>query len=737
MTATDTRFDQLRSLFSAELEERVRALSAGLLQLEQSRGDESARGSIFDALFREAHSLKGASRMVRLDHIERLAHTLESALDTVRKRGAVPPPAWFDALQRATDVFTLLDQPGATPPPDFEILLITLSATPEPASAAVQANTAERRPEPIMDPAVEPVREPAPEPTATTTAATRTTSVRVSTTKLDALLAEAGELSVTQLRVARRLAELRELERDLSAARREARQARLAPAPSGDPDWIVDRVAQIIGRFRDDAAQLALVTQSIQSEVMTSRLLPVSTITHGCERVVRDMTRGDEKEARLVLEGTDTEIDRKILEELQDPLIHLLRNAVDHGIEPADVRAAAGKPRAGTIRVSARQVGDTVRFEVADDGAGLDAERLRAAAVRKGLLTQEQGAALDENGAHALIFLAGFSSRETVSATSGRGVGLDVVREHVERLHGTVDVTSQPGHGTRFTLDLPLTLATTRALLVEQSGQTYAVPTTLVERSGRIEHERLEPIQGRLTLTLDGRTLPAIELCDVLGLAPAAANRQARTVWRQYFVVAQAGRRVALLVDALAGEQEIVVKSLAWPLRRVRNVAGTTLLGTGSVVVILNPSDLIQTALGLGTGRVSVTSPAVQAESRRAPRILVVDDSLTTRTLERTILEAAGYAVTVAADGLEALNTLRDADIDLVVSDVEMPRLDGFGLTAELRRDERLRHVPVVLITSLDAREHRERGVEVGADAYVVKSAFDQGQLLETIGRLL
>ena len=579
------------------------------------------------------------------------------------------------------------------------------------------------------------------EPAVTGTAARAATSVRVSTTKLDTLLAEAGELSVTQLRVARRLAELRELERELSAARRAARQSHETTTASAAPDWVIERVAQIIGRFRDDAAQLALVTTSIQSEVMTSRLLPVSTITHGCERVVRDLTRSGEKEARLILEGTETEIDRKILEELQDPLIHLLRNAVDHGIEPAAEREAAGKPRAGTIRVSARQVGDSVRFEVADDGAGLDAERLRAAVLRKGLLTTDQAAALDERGAHGLIFLPGFSSRETVSATSGRGVGLDVVREHVERLHGTVDVSSQPGQGTRFTLELPLTLATTRALLVEQSGQTYAVPTTLIERSGRVEQDRLEQIQGRRTLLLEGRALPAIELADVLNVAPSAppADRQGRTVWRQYFVVAQAGRRVALLVDGLAGEQEIVVKSLAWPLRRVRNVAGTTLLGTGSVVVILNPADLLQSALGMGAGRSPLhsASPAAQPERRRAPRILVVDDSLTTRTLERTILEAAGYDVTVAADGLEALNRLRAEEIDLVVSDVEMPRLDGFGLTAELRRDERLRHVPVVLVTSLDAREHRERGVEVGADAYVVKSAFDQGQLLETIGRLL
>jgi two-component system chemotaxis sensor kinase CheA len=469
------------------------------------------------------------------------------------------------------------------------------------------------------------------------------------------------------------------------------------------------------------------------------RLLSVATIFGPFERMVRDLARVQGKEIHLVLEGSAVEIDRKILEQLRDPLMHLVRNAVDHGIERPNERAARGKPHAGTIRLTALQRGNAVEIAVEDDGAGLDPSRLRQSAIEKGFLSPNEATALDDQAAMELIFQPGLSTSATVTETSGRGVGMDVVRAHVERLNGQIRVSSTPGQGTRLMIRVPLTLATTRAILVEQSGQTFVIPSAMIERSARVQERDLVNLEGRRAVVIDGHPIPIVELADALEQPRTAAGDQSAPHWRPFFVLRQDDRCVALLVDGLLGEQEIVVKRLGWPLRRVRNVGGAAVLGSGQTVAILNPFDLLKTALKLVGGKAKPAAP-VSIAAPPAPRqrhVLVVDDSLPTRTLVRSILDAAGYATAVAADGAEALKALRASPIDLVVSDIEMPEVDGFALTAEIRRDEKLRRIPVVLVTSMAAREHRERGVAVGADAYIVKGAFDQGQLLDTVGRLI
>jgi two-component system chemotaxis sensor kinase CheA len=319
---------------------------------------------------------------------------------------------------------------------------------------------------------------------------------------------------------------------------------------------------------------------------------------------------------------------------------------------------------------------------------------------------------------------------------------MDVVREHVESLHGHILVASSPGRGTAFTILIPLTLATTRAILVEQGGQIFGVPSATVERTSRVREQQFVQIDGHRTIQIEHQPIVAIELADILQLRTARSIGPKPEDWRPFFVVRQADRRVALLVDRLIGEQEVMIKSLGWPLRRVPNVSGAALLGSGQMVVILNPSDLVETGGKLPRiGRVQVKVDALDAVIQPIEvikkRLLVVDDSLTTRALERSILEAAGYEVVVASDGVDALSILRSQSIDLVVSDVDMPRLDGFALTAEIRRDAKLRTMPIVLVTSLEAPEHRERGVAVGADAYIVKSGFDERHFLDTIGRWL
>jgi two-component system chemotaxis sensor kinase CheA len=499
------------------------------------------------------------------------------------------------------------------------------------------------------------------------------------------------------------------------------------------------QVEAIAARLRQDVAQLGVVTQGIADEVLAVRLLPVATVFVPFERMVRDLAQAQAKEIRLQLEGSETEIDRKILEQLRDPLLHMVRNAVDHGIESPDERRARGKPRTGTIRLEATHRGGAIEIQVADDGAGLDPARLRESAVARGLLSREQATALTAQAAIDLIFEPGFSTSSTVTETSGRGVGMDVVREHLERLNGRISTASSPGAGTSFTLQVPLTLATTRAILVEQGGQLFAIPTSMVERNHRVRERDLVSIEGKQTVAIEGHPVPIVELADVLEQPRATTEGPGAAQWRPFFVLRQDGRRVAVLADQLIGEQEIVVKPLGWPLRRVRNVGGAAMLGSGQTIAILNTSDMLKTAMQIAGASERPGTLAARAP-QRAPRqryVLVVDDSLPARTVQRSILEVAGYGTAVATDGAEALKVLHSQPIDLVISDVEMPTLDGFALTAEIRRDEKLRQIPVVLVTSLGAREHRERGVSVGADAYIVKGDFDQGQLLDTVGRLL
>jgi two-component system, chemotaxis family, sensor kinase CheA len=723
-TDGDPRWRELAATFRVELEERLRAINRLLLKLEREGDQPAGRAEHLRALIREVHSLKAGARAVARAPIERLAHALESALDAA-SRGRVDLDArWFEVVYRAVDGFASIGQtaegngtvseldgllgslrPEARWAADFDPPRSLAATPPSFASAGTpvngQASPAER-------------------------------SVRVAVAKLDTLLAQAGELTVVAVRIEQRLRELAELGRGLDGEPRNKRRMPESP--------VRQRVEELTTRLRQDTVQLSQVTRAINDDVLAVRLLPMATIFARLERVVRDLARASGKEAGLFLEGGEVELDRRIVEQLADPLLHLLRNAVDHGIESPGQRAALGKPRAGTIRVSARPRGGLVEIEVNDDGAGLEPHVLRQRAVQQGWLPEAQAAVLDDAAAMALIFRPGFSTRTNVTQTSGRGVGMDVVRANLEGLNGHIEVSSRPGQGTCFSLTVPLTLTTTRTILATQAGRLFAIPSAAVERSARVRAHALVPIEGRRAVAIEGQPVPVVELAQLLELPSDPESDRADQRWRPFLVLRQGNRRVAVLADELVGEQEVVVKPLAWPLRRVRNVSGAAVLGSGTLAIILNPSDLLKTALELvdRQGRTPATGAAVTAPPRpRRPRLLVVDDSVITRTMERSILEAAGYEVEAVADGIEALGVLRGDAVDLVVADVEMPRMDGFALTAAIRGDERLRQIPVVLVTSLGAREHRERGVAAGADAYIVKSAFDQGQLLQTIGRLL
>jgi len=668
------------------------------------------------------------------------------------------------------------DQPATVPEADG----VLADAGEDTAQAAPEEPVAPAVPEPL---AAEQVPDPDPAPAVRRPAAASNPSggtaggwargtVRIATSKLDGLMAHVGELLVSTTGLDDRRLELRSLMDSLAAWVDE--WERLRPELQRVEEFLADVREHPNGRDGDDVARLrevdALatflregegkltnvvarltdldrelgrtdrrtrqVTSELQGEVLRVRMLPVSALFDSLPRMVRDLARDLGKEAGVLIRGADTEVDRAVLEQMRGPLTHLVRNALDHGLELPDERRRNGKPRGGTISITASQRGGALIVEIQDDGTGIDAARVRAVAVEKGVLTPDAARSMSDREAISLIFGSGLSTSPTITDVSGRGVGLDVVRESVERLQGSIEVDSRLGEGTTFTLTLPVSVATTQSLLVRSGGQTFAVPLASVSRILRIAPEHVATAQGRSVLAIDGEPVMVTPLAGVLGLDREESNGGSRPA-----VLLRSGNRaVALTVDELVGSQDLVVKNLPAPLVRVRGLGGATILGSGDVVVVVNVADLVKSAAGPGRAGAAKDTPdrAVARPASASSRVvLVADDSVVSRMLQKGILETAGYQVRVAADGVEAWEILQSEPCDLLVSDVNMPRMDGLELTTKLRNDARFRDFPVVLVTSLDSSQDHARGVEAGADAYIVKSAFSRDGLLQAVQRLI
>jgi two-component system, chemotaxis family, sensor kinase CheA len=595
-------------------------------------------------------------------------------------------------------------------------------------------------------------------------------TVRLTTSKLDSLMARVGELVVARIGSERRVEEVREvaaLVHDFEQSWRNARpqlldvisaienpavdtaalgsmaQSILALTPLVEQnDLILETLSERLRDLREnlegDERRFGQVTSDLEDEVRRTRMLPISTIFDPFRRTVRDLCRTLGKECDIVIHGGDTEVDRSVLEQMRGSLTHLIRNSLDHGMEAPSLREMNGKPREGTIRLAASERGGTLHLSVTDDGGGIAVDQVRITAIESGLVTGEQMRTLTERDCLRLIFRSGLSTNDAVTDISGRGVGLDVVRETVERLNGVIDVSSEIGVGTTFTMSLPLSVATTQSLLIKVSHHTFALPIGNVSRIVQIGDKDIQRAQGREMIVVNDGPIVLTRLEDVLQLT--TLDSDIRTGRRKpAIIVGQGERRFALLVDELIGTQDIVVKPLPRPFVRVRHTAGATALGTGEVVIVLNASDLIRTAVRTAVrmdAPVARREPGVPA-ARTGGTVLVVDDSIVTRMLEKSILEAAGYTVRVAADGLEAWKSLENETVDVIVSDVNMPNMDGLALTARVRSDARTKDIPVVIVTSLDASDDHARAMEVGADAYIVKSSFSQESLLQTVGRLV
>ncbi|MEO5816529.1 MAG: response regulator, partial [Gemmatimonadaceae bacterium] len=711
-------------IFIDELDEQVQQLNDDLLALERTPDDAER----LRAVFRVMHTLKGASRAAGLPLVEELCHALENELSRVRDGSARLGPAQIALLFEAADA---LAETRDTLRTDKTVPEATLSSVLHHARGRGSAAPLVRphvrtpvAPVPVVAPVVAspPPAVPAPEVVAVVPERVedaRLGHVRVSLQQVDAIAGAAGEIAG----IAASLGERAEALAALRARRRASRVRGVSD------DGLDQELTQLLRRADEDARTLTGVSGRLGVSARHLRQRPFGELTETLPRVARDVAKDSGKQVRVVVVGSEIEADRVVLEALREPLLHLVRNAVDHGIEPAADRTAAGKNAEGELRIEGSLRGDRLQVTIADDGRGIDLD-----AVRRGLERRGRPVPSDPDLLARTIFDEGFSTREAATTLSGRGVGMGIVRAAAERMGGTVEVSSVRKQGTTITIDVPISIATMRVVLVEVGGVTLGVPSAFVVRVERADPRKFARVDGRPMLVMHERPIPVTTLATLLGPPfeepPSAAMLQ--------FVILESGaQRIAVVVDDLVDERELVLRPLEHAgIAATNATVGTALLGTGVVVLVLSVPALLANTDG-HRGSMSA-SLANAGEAPRAPaRILVVDDSITSRTLEQSVLSAAGYDVITAVDGAEAWRTIERQEVALVVSDVEMPHLDGFGLCERIRANARTALLPVILVTSLDEPAQRARGLEAGADAYITKSSFDQDTLLDTVRMLI
>ncbi|MBF0186711.1 MAG: hybrid sensor histidine kinase/response regulator [Magnetococcales bacterium] len=856
---------ELRELFKAESDEHLTKLDNGLLHLEKHPDDTSE----LSELFREAHSLKGAARMLGVADVETLAHHFEdvlgaasrgdhtftpelidrliNGLDEVRKlvdeavsgtpanvsvvdalarlKGEAPPlsphSAPSEQQPETAPAATLQPEPAPLPSPPFEPETAHTSqpavssdaTTPVPTSIENAIPTTPHEPKPEIS--SEPEKERATSSSATppdqkppsalereTTAPSpknhisepmqsvqeqpasqkpapkeesgsdshKVGTIRVKPRQLDQLMNHAAELTVVRTRLKRRLTEIEslvscwdELQRVL--AEQSIHQEVSEHGADGEADlWRspMDRLGSSMRTLRaslfEDEASMDIVARELEEGIRNLRLLPLSTLFNLFPRLVRDLSRqlvksgGVEKRAELIVEGGETTADKQIIEEMKDPLMHLIRNSMDHGLEFPDTREALGKNPVGTVTLRASRTSTHVIIEVGDDGRGLNLDDIRKTAIKRRLYTEKELATWTSGQVRNLIFTPGFSTSPLVTDLSGRGVGLDAVRTNVENLKGTISVDSTPDAGSLFTIRLPITLATTPVFIVRIDDQQFAIPIDYIQNVRRVLPADLFTLEGHSTITINDEPISVADLSDLLEL-PQNPSKSEEERWKQArpcIILVAGGDRIGIFVDDLVDELEVVLKPHGSILRRVRNVSGSTILGSGEVCTVLNPQDLIRSIQNRHISASSVMTPAHEVgtngptspieddgsiQERRT--ILLVEDSITTRTQEKRILEAAGYDVITAVDGLDALQKMGSLELDAVVSDIQMPNLDGLSLCERIRQNSTYEELPIILVTSLSTEDDKRRGMEAGANAYISKTSFEQKGLLDTLRRLV
>ncbi len=760
MDTKDEEFlKRLQATFRIEANEHILGLTSGLIELEKSPKTEKT-AEVIETIFREAHSLKGAARSVNMKNVESICQELESIFGKLKSEKFLLTAAQFDLIHKTIDnISKMVSGTGIKTPINNRELIKQLRSISEEDQ---ESKSVEEKTKFVKKPSKETGKVVSPK--SSLSAATdlieekslQLETVRIPTAKLDPLFLQAEQMIQYKIAAAQRTAELKSINDSIDFWKKELRKQKSHFSTESESllkeiiDWnneqlneLEIKIAAVAHVLENDQRSLGRMIDDHLESIKNVLMLPISTIVEGFPKFVRDLSRSQGKEVELIILGKEIEVDKRILEELKDPLIHLVRNCIDHGIKKPDERERLNKPSLGKVTLSFNSTESRhLEIIISDDGIGIDLDKVRSAALKSGMIAKDSLEKISSQETLSLIFQSGVTTSQIITDISGRGLGLAIVREKVEKLGGSVSVNSQPNIGTTFRLFLPLTISTLRGVIVRSGENLFVIPTLYIDRVVRVNCEEIKTVENRETIIIDGKIITTVNLGNVLGLVNKVEsklnkknNAEDHLNFIQLIILVHADKKIAFVVDEILEEYQILVKELGKQLSRVRNISGATILGSGKVVPVINVPDLMKSS---SRTDVSVTElKGKETETKKKYKILVIDDSITSRTLIKNIVETAGYLVETAVDGVDAFTKTLIGEFDLLVSDVDMPRMNGFELTAKIRKEKKLSELPVVLVTALETREDREHGIDVGANAYIVKSSFDQSNLLEVINKLL
>ena len=758
--------------FKAEARENVAIMSSCLLALEKQPGEDETE-VLFEKLYRAAHSMKGAARAIELSEIESLCHAFEDVMSAIRDNEIVFNTNVFDILYLSVDlVELLLSNIGENTEESFGEIISEVIENLLLAEAGIEAEipvlpkkeetrqtaTVEERPKAIHHPSPNAPEEVKiqkginiPQTKESITSKNSEDTIRVSSSKLINLLTKTEELLSLKISAGQLNEILHQLNQKIHLWNQKATKfsMELKSAQTGSPcgnsmekvqsfcSWSMEYLKMLEKDLNDvlksssnEQQSIDLKVDNVLDDVRELIAIPFTTLFEGTPKMVRDISKTLNKKINLAIQGEETKIDRRIIEKLKNPIIHLIRNAIDYGIEPPEVRIQKGKNESGNINITIEQLDNgKVSMIFKDDGAGINVEKIRAKYGAIEQVADDALANIPKEEILKYIFKSGVSTSDIVTDLSGRGLGMAIVEDAIDELGGTITVESEPEEYTLFRLIIPMNIVTFRGIVVECSGRNFIIPTARVNRVIRIRREEVLKVGNKPNLKLGDGLIPLHQLNEILALPLTESS--------EYLLIVVAeikGKKAGFIVDSIDDEQELLVKPLNRQLSGVQNILGATILGSGEVVPILNIYDMINAEQTHG---ISNTTKVTDDAQKQQKHILIVEDSITSRTLLKNILEAAGYKVTTAVDGVDGYTKLKEGDFHLVVTDVEMPRMDGFQLTEKIRSDKKYGEIPIVLVTSLSKRAHKEKGIDVGANAYIVKSSFNQTTLIETLERLI
>ena len=743
--------------FVDENRDRIQKLNKAILAFEK----EASNLELLKEIMREAHTLKGTARMMGFGDIVTLSHKVEDIFVKVKEGGLQPTKGLYDVVFRALDKLANMVElklKDATTV-DVEEICGQLEAVLNVTGLQGKEELSQRKADKVVSKVAEskiveniqlPILPVDPEGKAAVSEVKipqeGKKTIRIGLNKVEALYNHLVELIMTQMTFHQRYEDTIKLNQYAKQLKAIKADVDLGLHESGSEElreiisryntvekYLLKEISRYSEAYEADIVKLDAITEGIRQQVMSMRMQPISTIFDLAARLVRDLSRQFSKEANLLISGADVELDNNIIEMLKDPLVHLLRNAVDHGIEEPSLRASLAKKKAGTIALSAKQEGGDVLIIVEDDGKGIDKELVKKTAVRKGLLSEEEAKKVLDEEIYEIIMKPGLSTSKIITDTSGRGVGMDVVKTAVDRLSGSLVIESTEGRGTRFILKVPATIALINVLILRVGSMTIAVPSLSIDRVAHVFWRDIKTLEGKASVFIEGQTIPLVHMEDIFMLEKEE-EKKGESI--PIIIFRSEGKKVGFIVSEFLYEKEIVFREFKGYLKRPRCFSGITTLGTGQIVPIVNIQELIKAKDSVSVLPMSEVSKVVKPQEKKNT-VLIAEDSMITAELEKNILENAGYEVDIAIDGIDAMDKLHGKKYDLLVTDIDMPRMDGFELTSKVRMDKRLKDMPVIVVTVREKVEDKRRGIDAGADAYILKKEFDQSNLLNTIKRLI